>query len=36
VTTIGKGAFVWCDKLKPKVRANIERRFGKRTFSADL
>jgi hypothetical protein len=29
VTTIGEGAFGGCDKLKPEVRADIEKRFGK-------
>jgi hypothetical protein len=28
VTTIGGWAFSGCDKLKPEVRADIEKRFG--------
>jgi hypothetical protein len=32
VTAIGKEAFWGCSKLKPEVRAEIERRFGKGVF----
>jgi hypothetical protein len=32
VTTIGEWAFYGCSKLKPEVRADIERRFGKEVF----
>jgi hypothetical protein len=32
VTSVGEAAFAGCDKMKPEVRADIERRFGKKIF----
>jgi hypothetical protein len=32
VTSIGEGAFYGCSRLKPEIRADIEKRFGKSVF----
>jgi hypothetical protein len=32
VTAIGVAAFSGCDNLKPEVRTDIEKRFGKEAF----
>jgi hypothetical protein len=32
VTSIGENAFYDCKNLKPEIRADIEKRFGKNVF----
>jgi hypothetical protein len=32
VTAIGGKSFALCSSLKPEIRADIEKRFGKRVF----